>query len=369
MPSRFSDRFRRITYSTAYLPQIDGLRFLAIFSVVVWMHSTHFLDEKMYGSRLITSSYWRNFIMEGGNGVGLFFIISGFILSLPFAKWRLRGERPVLLRNYFLRRVTRLEPPYIIALVILFIGQVWVVHKYEFSGLLPSFFASVFYVHGLVFHSFPKVLPVAWSLEVEVQFYILAPLFCCIFLIKKAFVRRALCLAIMAVSIYAWYDVWQIGHVFVYLHLFFGGILMADLHASGYSLFRHKGTVLVAGILCLLVYFFVPSIHSLPGTISKVAAMVLLVHLALSEGFVKNLFSIRVLVLIGGMCYSIYLLHFAIISATGTLLMNAGLLHPSTFLFLPLLFLLASIVLVLSSVYFLLVEKPFMRPMGMKPRP
>ena len=31
MPSGFLNRFKRITYSTDFLPEIDGLRFLAIF--------------------------------------------------------------------------------------------------------------------------------------------------------------------------------------------------------------------------------------------------------------------------------------------------------------------------------------------------
>src|SRR5215212_8573016 len=124
MLSSFFKKFRRITYSTSYLPEIDGLRFLAIFSVVVIMHTSHYINATFYGNQLIKGSYWRNFMGEGGNGVPLFFVISGFILSLPFAKWRLNGEKKIRLKNYYLRRVTRLEPPYIIVLLILFIVHV-----------------------------------------------------------------------------------------------------------------------------------------------------------------------------------------------------------------------------------------------------
>jgi peptidoglycan/LPS O-acetylase OafA/YrhL len=76
-----------------------------------------------------------------------------------------------------LRRLTRLEPPYIIALVIFFIANVWVLHAYSFKSLLPHFFASMAYLHNIIYQSFSWILPVAWSLEVEVQFYVLAPLF------------------------------------------------------------------------------------------------------------------------------------------------------------------------------------------------
>src|SRR5215207_5804272 len=184
MASSFFNRFKRITYSTSYLPEVDGLRFIAIFSVVVIMHITNYIHQKFFASTLLQEGYWKNFALEGGNGVPLFFIISGFILSLPFARWRLNGERKVVLKNYYLRRVTRLEPPYLIALLIFFIAHVWILNAYSFSALLPHFLASAVYLHTVIYHSFSPVLPIAWSLEVEVQFYILAPLFCTIFLIR-----------------------------------------------------------------------------------------------------------------------------------------------------------------------------------------
>src|SRR5687768_7994733 len=101
--------------------------------VATWMHTTHFIDEKFYSGQLITNAYWRNFIMEGGYGVSIFFMISGFILSLPFAKnhFDKRPDRkPISLKRYYLRRLVRLEPPYLIALIIFFIGNVWVLQKY-----------------------------------------------------------------------------------------------------------------------------------------------------------------------------------------------------------------------------------------------
>ncbi|MER3469815.1 MAG: hypothetical protein C4330_00350 [Chitinophagaceae bacterium] len=82
----FLQRFRRVTYSTNYLPEIDGLRFIAIFLVVVHMHVIHYMDEKFFNDGLITHPYLKALIFEGNFGVYLFFIISDFILELPFAK-------------------------------------------------------------------------------------------------------------------------------------------------------------------------------------------------------------------------------------------------------------------------------------------
>jgi peptidoglycan/LPS O-acetylase OafA/YrhL len=90
--------------------------------------------------------------------------------------------------------------------------------------------------------------------------------------------------------------------------------------------------------------------------------MFFLFQSVLNNTYMKKLFSAEIIIIIGGMCYSIYLLHFAIISAAGSILLKANISVTSK-LYFPL-FAIALIVLVLliSSVFFLLIEKPFMRP-------
>jgi len=365
MQLQFLDKFKRITYSTSYLPEIDGLRFLAIFSVVVIMHTTHYINETFYNGKLIESNYWKDFVIEGGHGVALFFVISGFILSLPFAKWRLNNERKVSLQKYFLRRVTRLEPPYVIALIILFIGHVWILDKYSFDELLPHLFASMVYLHTIIYHSFSTVLPIAWSLEVEVQFYILAPLFFLIFLIRSKQLRwLVMCAVIIGGALY-WYHVENVVHLFRYIYLFFSGILLADMYCSNAIIIRNKVWGFIAGLASLLGFLFIPSLTNMAGYLIKLACMLLLVHTVLTNVYMKKLFSAKVIILIGGMCYSIYLLHFAIISAVGKLLIRSGIYLSSKSLYVPLALLLTASVLVVSAVYFVLVEKPFMKPIGL----
>jgi len=362
MQLKFLQKFKRITYSTSYLPEVDGLRFLAIFSVVVILHTTNYLNEKFYNDQLLVNGYWKNFAMEGGHGVTLFFVISGFILSLPFAKWRLNNGRKVSLRNYYLRRLTRLEPPYIIALIIFFIANVWVLHKYSFGNLLPHFFASATYLHTTLFSSFSPILPVAWSLEVEVQFYILAPFFFLVFLIHSKIIRRAIFLLIIIVGAYYWFDYWAIGTVFTFLHIFFIGIFLADLYCTKTIFIKNDFWGLVIGILSLAGFLFLPSLHYAPGYAAKLLCMFLLFHCVLTNVSVKKIFSFEIITIIGGMCYSIYLLHLAIISAAGTFLskFHSGPDSRSYFPIYALVLILS--VLIISAVYFLFVEKPFMRP-------
>lgn len=368
MQPRLLHRFKRITYSTSYLPEIDGLRFLAVFSVVVIMHIPNYMNERFYAGGLLQSRYWTALQQEGGNGVILFFAISGFILALPFAKWRMRSGKKVNLKNYYLRRVTRLEPPYIIALLLFFAANVWVLHKYSFTSLIPHFLASAVYLHTLVYDAFSPVLPVAWSLEVEVQFYVLAPLFFLVFLIRSKLIRMLIYGTVILAGSYLSFDYWGTGNVLVFLNTFFIGILLADLYCTGTALFKNDRLGMLIGIAALLGYWLIPSLHNWPGYFAKRLCILLLFHTVLTNARMKKPFSAVLITVIGGMCYSIYLLHLGIISAAGTLFLNT---HPDRIpqSFAPL-YALGFIVLVLiaSSVYFLLVEKPFMKPLALPKR-
>jgi peptidoglycan/LPS O-acetylase OafA/YrhL len=292
-------------------------------------------------------------------------VISGFILSLPFAKWRLNKEKRVSLKKYFLRRLTRLEPPYIIALIIFFVAHVWVLHKFSFKELLPHFFASASYLHIIIYDSFSPILPVAWSLEVEVQFYVLAPLFFLIFLIRPKLIRWLLSSAIIIVGAVYWHGVENAVHVFRYIFLFFCGILLADLYCTNTVLFKNQRLGFIAGVVSLLGYFFIPSLHNLAGYLIKIACIFVLIHTVITNDYMKRIFSTKVIIIIGGMCYSIYLLHLAVISFVGQVLMKSGIDVANRSFVLPFVVIFIVSVLVVSAVYFLLVEKPFMKPIGL----
>jgi len=331
--------------------------------VAVWMHTTHFVDEKFFNSQLITDAYWQNFIMEGGYGVAIFFMISGFILSLPFAKAHFdksSGKKNISLKRYYVRRLIRLEPPYIIALIIFFIGNVWVLHKYSFQELSPHFFASAFYLHNTIYDSFSYVLPIAWSLEVEVQFYLLAPLLCCIYLIRSKYIRWAIFLiAIICSGIYNYQFI--MGNLAKFFCCFGVGMLVTDFYCTKEKFITSSRLCTIIGILSLLIILFVPTLTSYIGYWIKFFFSFVLFYTVLTNERMKKIFSNKYFTLIGGMCYSIYLLHFGILSASGKLLQSSG-LALSNYTLIPVYFILFTVViLILSGIYFLLVEKPFMK--------
>lgn len=108
-------------------------------------------------------SLFMSFIVGGNTGATLFFVLSGFLLSLPFIKGIQRGQLPSLV-DYFISRTLRILPLYYIVVIasIIHIGNIE-------SGIATLSFQYVGY------EIYPYSL-VWWTLSTEVQFYILLPL-------------------------------------------------------------------------------------------------------------------------------------------------------------------------------------------------
>jgi len=144
--------------------RVESLRALAALGVLVghawgWSHR--------YGPATYDGFVARA-LLGGGFGVFLFFALSGYLLFLPFARAAWGGGQPVSLRRYFVNRALRVLPLYYLVVAVLLVVQggesrrVW----WRFALLLQGFWPD----------SVIAVVPPAWSLVVEVQYYLLLPL-------------------------------------------------------------------------------------------------------------------------------------------------------------------------------------------------
>lgn len=367
---------RVMTKGRDFVPQIDGLRFVAIIGVIAFhvraITSYHYgvaLDSPLGSEGLVNRIFG-----AGCNGVELFFVISGFILALPFARQHLGQGEPVRLKAYYLRRLTRLEPPYILQLAIVF-GLTCLVLRHQprmeelyhqpdwLASALRHLGVSLFYGSGLVYQAHPQPNIVLWSLEIEVQFYLLAPMLARVFRLRPPLTRRLVIAGLVLLPtalqpiiplpfLYEWTLLGK-------LPFFLAGFLLCDLHLGGltkagrdawfWDLALVAATVAAIGLKESVFYY-----PLLPW-------LALLACTSVFRGNRANwLFSRPLLTTIGGMCYTIYMYHWLMISGlfrvTGKL---------STHLFwldLLIQFAVMSVIIVgICGVLFAWAERPFMK--------
>jgi len=173
--------------SRSYRPDIDGIRAIAILSVVIYHANEHSLPG-------------------GFTGVDIFFIISGYLIGGHIYSEIRSGTFSFL--NFYKRRAKRILPAFYLVLSLVFVASVVLLTPVEIKVLAMSAISSLLSASNYYFYrrlgdyfvttaSFNPLL-MTWSLGVEEQFYALAPLTMVLF----ARVRRSLLLpAVMTFSI------------------------------------------------------------------------------------------------------------------------------------------------------------------------
>src|SRR6185437_9334885 len=162
---------------------IDGLRGIAILMVIVGHH--FYVNPNASGPVRCVGSL----VGTGGYGVTLFYTLSGFLISWPFWKRKMKGSNAVAPPGYFQRRFWKIYPP--LALSILILTPIYIMDHWDWSyaGMAVKWltgWAFLFPVSG-------RMNPVMWTLAIEVQFYVTLPL---LFLCFKRVPAKA-CLAIV----------------------------------------------------------------------------------------------------------------------------------------------------------------------------
>jgi peptidoglycan/LPS O-acetylase OafA/YrhL len=367
---RFIDRLlsglSRETSSGGFIPEMDGLRFIETCMVVLaHLHLYLIAKSHFYEHGAGNQDWLGRTVLVGSHAIEMFFVISAFMLALPFAAHRLKGAPAVDLRKYYLRRLTRLEPPYIVSLFLLmFLGFLF--SRHSVSGLGPHLAASLFYLHNLIYGAPSTVLCVAWSLEIEVQFYMLVPVLTLLFAIRNSGLRRLLIVLSAVLAIAAQARLRQLDPRFALsiagnLQFFLVGFLLADIFLLEWKTPAPRAAcwdaVSLLGWPALLI-----SLQSETQSRWLFPALILVVYCAAFRGrWTSKLLSSRWITTIGGMCYSIYLIHYAVISAVGrfTKRFGEGLPNP---LYLSLQFAIVGVAIVfVCGGYFRILERPCMR--------
>jgi peptidoglycan/LPS O-acetylase OafA/YrhL len=357
--SRALDKLRRVVSpGRRFIPEVDGLRFVAIGLIFIYH-----VGELVRGSGLATTPPpWLlgQLSRTGYYGVDLFFAISGFVLALPFARQHLTGASPVRLRAYYMRRLTRLEPPYLVVLFSDFLIRGFATGDF---GFWRHTLASAVYQHNLIYGVWSPTFGISWSLEVEVQFYLLAPFLSKIFLVRWPIIRRpALVTAIVVGAALCGsprierLNLSVLGH----FHEFLVGFLLADLYVASWN--ESPKQSLWWDVVSMVGW---PTLAGLVARRAHVNGLlpvvVFWVYYASFRGRLsRRVFSAPGLTTIGGMCYTIYLVHVSVIEAVVSLCVP--LKRPASFgyMFAERMVVLLPSVLCVSLIFFLLIERPCM---------
>ena len=144
---------------TRYLPQLDTLRAVAVFSVIL----AHFAPRATERLPL------------GELGVRLFFVLSGFLITGILLDCRgliEQGAQPAaVIGRFYARRLLRIAPAYYGLLAIM-----WLAAYPELRDSLPWHLAYLSNIHFAMLGEWRGATSLLWSLAVEEQFYLLWPI-------------------------------------------------------------------------------------------------------------------------------------------------------------------------------------------------
>ena len=298
-----ADLSRDLTSTHINYTALDGIRGFAVLLVL--------LDHS-----------WGIFTGAGTAGVWVFFVLSGFLLTIPFVDKPERGIQPQYMRSYLLRRLMRIIPMY----------YVYVVTSFFIGGNVSS---------GAIRHLlFLQGDGHLWTIQQEMLFYLVLPLIMTanylLFRGRPAWVIATL--AVMMVSANLWLDKSVISLYSVniirppFVGVFICGMLFSYIY-HGIILKKEIGLLQspvlrsAISLLALLTVFmyvllgtdtlFAPGTylpHKVPGWFGFVAGMLILAVLLTPGTLYSRLFSWTPLRALGLVGYSFYLWHPMVIS-------------------------------------------------------
>ncbi len=151
---------------------LDGIRGLACFLVMFYHLNLVARDYHIWIPIHDLGSLAGSIALFGQSGVILFFMLSGFLLFLPYAKSMLLEKDWPSVRLFYLRRAFRIMPGYYIALFLL----TPLMHpEYLQKTHLKDLWLFITFRMDFP-QTFQKINGPFWTLAIEAQFYILLPL-------------------------------------------------------------------------------------------------------------------------------------------------------------------------------------------------
>jgi peptidoglycan/LPS O-acetylase OafA/YrhL len=367
-----------------HLAFLDGMRGLTAFYVLLHHVYTHIMSHEppqLYG----VGAYFAQWLSNGTLGVSIFIVLSGYCLMLPAAYNR---SKSLSCRRFLRRRATRILPPYYaaLALSLVFIATTPLMQPHTHSPwdhAVPAFLPGRLVSHLLLVHNAQEdwlwaIDPPMWSIAVEWQTYfifilLLYPAWRRIGIIPTVIVAFAIGLAPPALG----GSSLALGHPW-YVGLFALGMLGA---VATYSITSSRDALMIRlptvgecgwawGLLAMMAVLTPFGNDLLAGDVSADALLGILtmativamaretqLHDTVRRSPLTRFLESRLLVWLGAFSYSLYLVHFPIVSFCDRVL--SPLVHSYRFP-IAMFAVCVPLCLVVAYVFHLAFERPFM---------
>lgn len=346
--------------SADYFPALTGLRGLAA-TMVLAMHAWQYAGAPKLVLEFAALRLDFSFLFAaGGLGVDLFFVLSGFLLTMPFHRAAAAGRPMPHLGRFWVRRCRRVLPAYWVQVLLLFLLYTVLQHGSLFDWMEPlrslvarhpglsdplNLLQHLLLVQNLSPWQFQYMNAVYWSLPVEWDFYVVLPLI--VLLLARCRWWLALLLVMFWVLAFrwlcqaSWFDPtldwlaypWIIQMPSRLDEFFFGALgAWVLVNRPGWlarpRLLAASGALLMVGVAWYLVRQgdAVASV-SMPGLLFQYSLIgapfgMLVAGAAAQSPAGRVWFSGRVLGFLGVISYSLYLWHYPVLQ----LLQSYGLL-------------------------------------------
>lgn len=302
------------------LPALTGIRAFA----AIWVVGYHLLPQVQTLAPNWLYKLYHSFMSTGYLGVDLFFILSGFIISLNYAGRLTKGFNVTTFANFIWLRIARIYPVHIFCLLLL-VPAILLMRCLGIEVDQDRFSVESFFTNLLMIHAWrPDVIlnltwnTPAWSISCEWLAYLLFPLLAYLALLSKNTRVTAILgftsLFYVPILIYILGKMTTFGYMDHFIRIafeFLGGILIFKCFSAKFGDKINWNLVLS---ITLVVIYLGTNLANFLGYEYQAYFLVPLMgiviySLAWSESGWSNFFSRKSVIYWGAVSYSLYMVH------------------------------------------------------------
>lgn len=310
--------------------QLDSLRGLAALTVFIG-HSVGSVVNASVLTKVQTTPL--SILFNGYAAVMFFFVLSGFVLSLPFVN----NEKPLSLTAFYTKRFFRIYPAFLIAMVLSVALKEWVYNDHNMADSVLWFkqywawhwdrvsLKEIIRALLLIEPGFngQRIDPPVWSLVVEMKMSIILPFF--IWIVSR-------CSGIVNIGLFFLISYLAYRHTGLQISVFYLGVLLAKYQYQLKNTIKMLPTPVLVMVMLLSLSLYnagleflglhlKPSYVIFSNYLPAIGSSMVIITVLASKRL-SILLEHRVFAFFGAISYSFYLMHFPVLITTFSIMTN-----------------------------------------------